>query len=89
MNKKAYWFITGFCWGISPWIFEIAQSARGGDEVYIGGEIMIFIVPFIIKLICAMYKDCLEWIGMLIVGLEERIECKNDVIRDNKRNRAA
>lgn len=88
MSKVTYSFITGFCWGMSPWVFELAQSTR--DEVAIGGEIMIFILPLVIRLSYEIFKDCLEWTVMAWVGINDRLEGrKNDTVRNNRRDRVA
>lgn len=45
LHSFAGWaFLSGLCWGLTPYFFHIARIARGSNAI--GGEIVIPLIPF-------------------------------------------
>jgi hypothetical protein len=62
MNRKAkqicWWVFVGFCLGISPYIFVLADVQRGYDAT--GGEIFVPLIPLLIWVIKNSVKGGLK-----------------------------
>lgn len=48
-------FLTGLCWGLTPYIFNVADNQRGYDST--GGEILFPFIPLLIWIVASVFKD--------------------------------
>ena len=55
MKRNLWFLLTGFCIGISPTVFQLADLERGYDGT--GGEIFIFLIPVLAWLIWGGEKE--------------------------------
>lgn len=54
-KKRIWWAFCGFCFGLAPYIFQLADKQRGFNAL--GGELFIFVIPFLVKLVYDVTKD--------------------------------
>lgn len=55
---RIFWFLTGICIGIMPYVMKVAVDQRGYHAI--GGEIFIIAVPFLLLII----KDTIRQIAL-------------------------
>ena len=54
--KQVYWWVfVGFCFGITPYMFYIADLKRGYNAT--GGEIFIPLIPLLVWMVKEVVKD--------------------------------
>jgi hypothetical protein len=58
VKNLSFWMFCGFCFGITPFIFQIADLERGFNAT--GGEIFIPLIPFLLYSICKSTKEILK-----------------------------
>jgi hypothetical protein len=46
-KNRLFWIACGFCFGITPFMFILADQERGFNAT--GGEMFIPLIPFMIK----------------------------------------
>jgi len=55
VKNALFWMFCGFCFGITPYIFHIADLERGYNAT--GGEIFIPLIPVLIILLSYSNKN--------------------------------
>ena len=58
MKKVLFWIFTGFCLGITPYIFHLANLERGYNAI--GGEMFIPLIPLLVWLFHKTGKDFIK-----------------------------
>jgi len=71
IKQVCWWVFVGFCFGITPYMFRIADAQRGYDAT--GGEIFVPFIPLLVWTVKAVVKD--------IKNIVEEVE-SNDTLQE-------
>ena len=64
-KNKLWWLFVGLCFGLTPYIFQLAEQERGYKAI--GGELIFPFIPLIVWCLMFVSKD-------LVKSIKERLE---------------